>query len=87
VGCIFGSVAMALAAGILNYFALLSLYENFMLPEQVIAPFAAFISFIQTKLDEVLWNAIPFNLLKGCMISAVIMLIYKPLGSHLERTL
>lgn len=83
-GCVSGSIAMALAAGILNYFVLLPLYENFMPLEQVIASFTAFIPFIQTKLDVVLWNAIPFNLLKGCMISAVTMLIYKPLTPILK---
>ena len=55
-GCITGSVAMAFAAGILNYFVLLPLYENFMPQGQVIASFAAFIPFIRTKLDVVLWN-------------------------------
>ena len=78
-GCITGSVVMAFAAGILNYFVLLPLYENFMPLDQVIASFAAFIPFIQTKLDVVLWNAMPFNLLKGLEISLVTMLIYKPL--------
>lgn len=83
-GCMVGSIAMALAAGILNYFVLLPLYENFMPLDQVIASFAEFIPFIQTKLDVVLWNAIPFNLLKGGMISAVTMLIYKPLTPILK---
>lgn len=83
-GCIVGSIAMAVAAGILNYSVLLPLYENFMPLDQVIASFAAFISFIQTKLDVVLWNVIPFNLLKGLMISLVTMLIYKPLTPILK---
>lgn len=83
-GCITGSVAMAFAAGILNYFVLLPLYENFMPQGQVIASFAAFIPFIRTKLDVVLWNAVPFNLLKGLMISLVTMLIYKPLTPILK---
>lgn len=83
-GCITGSIAMAFAAGILNYFVLLPLYENFMPLDQVIASFAAFIPFIHTKLDVVLWNAVPFNLLKGLMISLVTMLIYKPLTPILK---
>lgn len=83
-GCIAGSVAMAVAAGILNYFVLLPLYENFMPLNQVIASFAAFIPFIQTKLDVVLWNAVPFNLLKGLAISLVTRLIYKPLTPILK---
>lgn len=84
IGCAVGSAAMALAAGVLNYFVLLPVYENFMPLEQVIASFAAFIPFIKTKLDVVLWNAVPFNLLKGLMISIVTMLIYKPLTPILK---
>lgn len=84
IGCMVGSIAMAAMAGIMNYFVLLPVYENFMPLEQVIASFAAFIPFIQTKLDVVLWNAVPFNLLKGLMISLVTMLIYKPLTPILK---
>ena len=83
-GCMTGSVAMGVAAGILNYFVLLPLYENFMPLDQVIASFATFIPFIQTKLDVVLWNAVPFNFLKGLAISLVTMLIYKPLTPVLK---
>lgn len=83
-GCITGSIAMTAAAGILNYFVLLPLYENFMPLDQVIASFATFIPFIQTKLDIVLWNAVPFNLLKGLMISIVTMLIHKQLTPILK---
>ncbi len=83
-GCIIGSVAMAFAAGLLNYFVLLPLYESFMPLDQLIASFAAFIPFIQTKLDVVLWNAIPFNLIKGLLISLVTMMIYKPLTPILK---
>lgn len=84
IGCMTGSMAMAAAAGILNYFVLLPLYENFMPLEQVIASFAVLMPFIQTKLDVVLWNAIPFNLIKGLLISLVTMLIYKPLTPILK---
>ena len=45
--------------------------------EQLIAPFAEFIPFIHTKLDVVLYNAFPFNVLKGLVISGVTMLVYK----------
>lgn len=83
-GCAAGSIMMAAAAGVLNYFVLLPLYENFMPLDQVIASFAAFIPFIRTKLDVVLWNAVPFNLLKGVLISGCAMLVYKPLGSILK---
>ena len=40
-------------------------FEQFMPLDQVIASFGVFIPFIKTKLDVVLYNAFPFNLLKG----------------------
>ena len=48
--------------------------------EQLIASFGEFIPFIHTKLDVVLYNAFPFNLLKGLVISGVTMLVYKRLN-------
>jgi riboflavin transporter FmnP len=45
--------------------------------DQLIASFGEFIPFIKTKLDVVLYNAFPFNLLKGLVITAFTMLVYK----------
>lgn len=38
-----------------------------------------FLPFIKTKLDVVLFNALPFNILKGLVIGAISMMIYKKL--------
>ena len=40
-------------------------FEQLMPLEQLIASYGEFIPFIHTKLDVVLYNAFPFNLLKG----------------------
>ena len=66
-------------SAIVNYFILLPLFETFMPVDQLIASFREFIPFIKTKLDVVLFNAFPFNLLKGICISIITMLIYKRL--------
>lgn len=84
IGCVIGSVVMAIVAALLNYFVLLPLYSTFMPIEQVIKAFAAFIPFINTKLDVVLFNAIPFNLFKGMGISIFTILIYKRLSPILK---
>lgn len=52
--------------------------------EQLIASFGEFIPFIHTKFDVVLYNAFPFNLLKGLVISGVTMLVYKRLSPVLK---
>lgn len=77
IACILASVAMGIAAALANYFILLPLFENFMPLDRLIASFAEYLSFIRTKLDVVLFNAFPFNLLKGLVIGGVTMLIYK----------
>ena len=61
------------------------MFEGFMPLDQVIASFGAFIPFIRTKLDVVLFNAFPFNLLKGLVIGALTMLVYKRLRPILKE--
>ena len=84
IGCIVGSIASGFVAAAMNYFVLLPLYEIFMPLDQVIAAFAAFFPFIHTKLDVVLYNALPMNILKSGLIAFVTMFLYKPLSPILK---
>ncbi len=68
---------MGIVAAIANYFILLPLFEQFMPLDQLIISFGEFLPFIRTKLDVVLYNVFPFNLLKGLVITAFTMLVYK----------
>ena len=81
---IVGSIVMGIVAAAANYFILLPLFEQFMPLEQLIATFREFIPFIHNKLDVVLYNAFPFNFLKGLVISSVTMLVYKRLRPVLK---
>ena len=74
--CVISSVVMGIAAAIVNYFILRPLFETFMPLDQLIASFGEFLPFIKTKLDIVLFNALPFNILKGMVIGAITMMIY-----------
>ena len=82
--CLIASIVMGVGAAIVNYFILLPIFEVFMPLDQLIASFGEFIPFIKTKLDVVLFNAFPFNLLKGIGISIVTMLLYKRLSPILK---
>ena len=84
IACLIASVVMGIIAAIVNYFILLPVFEAFMPLDQLIASFGEFIPFIKTKLDVVLFNAFPFNLLKGIGISIVTMLLYKRLTPILK---
>lgn len=72
-----GSIVMGIVAALSNYFILLPLFENFMPIDQLIASFETFIPFIHSKRDIVIYNAFPFNMIKGVIITIVTMLIYK----------
>lgn len=84
IACLIASLAMGVTAAVVNYFVLLPAFEAFMPLSELIASFGEFMPFIKTKLDVVLFNALPFNLLKGLAISAVTMLIYKKLSPILK---
>ena len=84
IACIAASFVMGVAAALANYFILLPLFEIFMPMDQLIASFGAFLPFIHTKLDIVLFNALPFNILKGLIIGSVTMLMYKRLAPVLK---
>lgn len=84
IACLIASLAMGVTAAVVNYFVLLPAFEAFMPLNELIASFGEFMPFIRTKLDVVLFNALPFNLLKGLVISAVTMLIYKKLSPILK---
>ncbi len=84
IACLVASLTMGIAAAVVNYFILLPAFEAFIPLTELIASFGEFMPFIKTKLDVVLFNALPFNLLKGLAISAVTMLIYKKLSPILK---
>ena len=77
--CVISSAVMGIAAAIVNYFILFPLFETFMPLDQLIASFGEFLPFIKIKLDVVLFNALPFNILTGLVIGAIAMMIYKKL--------
>ena len=81
---IISSIVMGIVAAIVNYFILLPLFETFMPLEQLIASFSEFLPFIQTKLDVVLYNVLPFNVIKGLVVGLVTMVVYKKLTPVLK---
>ena len=82
--CGISSIVMGIVAAIVNYLILLPLFETFMPLDQLIASFGEFLPFIKTKLDVVVFNALPFNMIKGMVIGAVTMMIYKKLTPVLK---
>ena len=66
-------------------YILLPLFETVRLLNQLMASFGEFLPFIKTKLDVVLFHALPFNMIKGLVIGAITIMIYKKLTPVLKR--
>lgn len=81
---ILSSLVRGIVAAFTNYFILLPLYEGFMPLDKLIATFSQVLPFIKTKIDIVLYSALPFNILKGLIAGLATMPIYKRLSSLLK---
>jgi len=79
-----GTAVMALMGIVTNLFITLPLYSKLMPINSIIEMSAKANSFIKDKFTLVAYGITPFNLLKGIIVSAVILLIYKPLSPILH---
>ncbi|TYB30983.1 MAG: ECF transporter S component [Candidatus Mcinerneyibacterium aminivorans] len=78
---------MASAATALNYFIFLPLYETILgfKIENIIQMSSKFNTFITDLKSLVLISIFPFNLIKGIIISVIVILIYKKLSPLLHK--
>lgn len=85
-GLVAGTVVMSLCASVLNYTMLLPLYAKiFKAPiEAFVAMGTTINSNIKTIKDLVLLSILPFNLLKGVVVSVVTIPIYKKVSPMLH---
>lgn len=86
-GMAVGTLCMAAAGVILNYFVLLPAYvaiAHFPL-EMIIAAGAEIFPFIQNTFQFVLACVTPFNLIKGLIVSVVTLLLYKHVSPILKK--
>lgn len=86
-GMVVGTLTLAVIGAFLNYFLLLPLYSNI-----YGAPIQAFIDMgnavnpaITDLKTLVLYAVVPFNLFKGIVVSAMVILIYKRLSPVLHK--
>ncbi|MEG1415947.1 MAG: ECF transporter S component [Clostridium sp.] len=79
IGVAAGTIVMSLVACIFNYYVLIPLYESALgIPISGVIEMASQVTSLVTNLETViLYSILPFNLLKGIVVSAVVLLIYK----------
>ncbi|MDR1773281.1 MAG: ECF transporter S component [Clostridioides sp.] len=76
-GMIFATISMAIVGGLVNYFILLPFYGQIMGLEAIINMGSAINKNITNLFTLVLYIIVPFNILKGTIMSACSLFVYK----------
>lgn len=84
---IIGTIAMTIGAAILNYFVFLPLYETVLhFPIKAVVEMGKAINPNIKDLNTfIVWSIIPFNLLKGVIVSGITLLMYKRISPILHK--
>jgi riboflavin transporter FmnP len=87
IGLIAGTVVMSVVASALNYTVLLPLYAKvYKMPvDAFVAMGTAINPAIKDMKDFILWSILPFNLLKGIVVSAITIPVYKRISPVLHK--
>lgn len=86
IGLVLGTVTMILAGAIVNYFITIPLYGIVMewSEEMIVGMSAKIIPLIHDKKTLILFAFCPFNLLKGILLTAIAIPLYKPVSPLLH---
>ncbi|MBZ9606430.1 ECF transporter S component [Clostridium estertheticum] len=86
-GLLIGVICMSIFAGILNYFVVLPLYEKVLgFPVATVIEMGSKINHNIVDLNSfIIWSIIPFNLLKGMVLSAMTLALYKSVSPILHK--
>ncbi|MBU3093246.1 ECF transporter S component [Clostridium sp. CF011] len=86
-GLLIGVICMSIFAGILNYFVVLPLYEKVLgFPVASVIEMGSKINHNIVDLNSfIIWSIIPFNLLKGMVLSAMTLALYKSVSPILHK--
>lgn len=72
-----GVVCMSIVGGLANYFILFPFYKTIMPIEKIIDMTQAFVPYIDSLAKVILLSIVPFNILKGTILSLLASLSYK----------
>lgn len=87
IGLISGTVAMGIIASLGNYFIFLPLYEKVLnYPINAVVGMASKINPSVVNLNTlIVYTILPFNLIKGLMLSVIVFLVYKRVSPILHK--
>ncbi|MDR0879110.1 MAG: ECF transporter S component [Clostridioides sp.] len=84
-GAVLATIAMAVVGGIVNYYILLPFYGQFMGLDAIIGLGSAINHNIKDLFSFVLWMIVPFNLIKGTILSVGSVFIFKKVGHLIKK--
>ncbi len=84
-GMAISTVLMAVVGVFLNAYVMIPLYAQFMPVQQIIEAGKAIIPWVNDTLTFCLFCVLPFNLIKGILVSVIVALIYKPLSRLIHK--
>ena len=85
IGLGIGTVLMAAAGALANYYVLIPFYTNFMPIDAIVAMGTVVNSNITSVVSLILFGIVPFNLFKGLVIALFTMLLYKRISPILSK--
>ena len=85
IGMAISTVVMAVVGVFLNAFVMIPLYSAFMPIEQIIEAGKAIIPWVSDTFTFCLLCVLPFNLIKGIIVSVIVAFIYKPLSKLIHK--
>ena len=82
-----GTLAMSASAAVLNFVLFLPLYETVLgIPVEAVIRMASSVNRLVTdKWSLILWSMVPFNLLKGMILTVILSLLYRKLEGMIKR--
>ncbi|AFS77346.1 putative membrane protein [Gottschalkia acidurici 9a] len=84
-GMILGTIVMSIIGSLLNYYVLLPIYSKVMPVEEILQWAKAVNSLVVDLKTLVIFAVLPFNLLKGAVVSIITLPIYKRLSAILHK--
>lgn len=85
IGMIVSTFVMAVVGVFLNAYVMIPMYSAFMPVEQIVEAGKAIIPWVNNTFTFCLFCVLPFNLIKGILVSVIVAIIYKPLSRLIHK--
>lgn len=83
-GMLAGVLIMTVAASFANYYVLIPLYSHFIPMDTLIGMYKAINPYADTLFKVILMSVVPFNILKGAVVTILTLCLYKRLSKIIK---